>query len=108
MPQLIVRGIEAEKVCSISKALVDELEELLQCPRSYFTIECLNTAFIRDGAICDGYPFVEIAWFDRGQEIQDKAARIVTRYIQETGYENVDVIFRTLEKNKYYENGEHF
>jgi len=51
---------------------------------------------------------VEVAWFDRGQEIQDETARIITKYINLAGYENVDVIFFPLNKSNYYENGSHF
>ena len=108
MPQLVIRGISAEEVCSVDKLIVDELEALLECPRSYFTIEVLNTVFLLDGKVAKNYPFVEISWFDRGQDLQDKVAKVVTKYIQELGHQNVDVIFKALEKSKYYENGEHF
>lgn len=108
VPQLTIRGVKAEDVCKISRELIDELEALLECPRSYFTIECANAVFIADGEFTDGYPFVEIAWFDRGQEIQDRAAEIITRYIQDAGYKNVDIYFKVLLKNNYYENGKHF
>ena len=108
MPQLKVRGIELIRLSEISKALIDELEELLKCPRNYFTIECINSTFIRDQEMAMDYPIVEIAWFDRGQEIQDNVAKIVTNYIHKVGYKAVDIIFTTLEEKKYYENGEHF
>lgn len=108
MPQLTMRGIQAKKVCEFSKEMIDELENILQCPRNYFTIECLNVSFIFDGEEVLGYPFVEIAWFDRGQDIQDRVALIVTKFVQGAGYQNVDIIFKVLEKNKYYENGIHF
>lgn len=51
---------------------------------------------------------VDVFWFDRGQEIQDKAAKIITKHINSIGYKSVDVIFHPLDKMKYYENGEHF
>ena len=108
MPQLKVRGIELIRLSEISKPLIDELEELLKCPRNYFTIECINSTFIRDQEMAMDYPIVEIAWFDRGQEIQDNVAKIVTNYIHKVGYKSVDIIFITLEEKKYYENGEHF
>jgi hypothetical protein len=108
MPQLKVRGIELIRLCEISKPLIDELEELLKCPRSYFTIECINSTFIRDGEIAMDYPIVEISWFGRGQEIQDNVAKVVTNYIHKAGYKSVDIIFTILEEKKYYENGEHF
>lgn len=108
MPALKFKGIEVEKLRSTSKELIDELEQLLQCPRSYFTLEVIQSIFVRDGEFVKGSPVVEVAWFDRGQETQDEAAKVITKYVNTMGYKEVDVIFMNLEKNKYYENGEHF
>lgn len=38
MPMLKFKGIETEKVCAISKNLIDELQELIQCQRDYFSL----------------------------------------------------------------------
>lgn len=108
MPELKFKGVEVKEICSISKTLVDELQELLQCPRSYFTLECVNSTFIWDGDCVGTHPTIELSWFDRGQELQDKAAKIITKYIHGLGYDEVDIIFNLLEKVRYYENGEHF
>lgn len=108
MPALKFKGIEVEKLCFVSKKLVDELEELLQCPRSYFTLEVAQSIFVKDGELVKGSPVVEVAWFDRGQETQDEAAKIITKYVNVMEYKEVDVIFLNLEKSRYYENGEHF
>lgn len=108
MPQLKVRGVEVNDICKISVDMVQEMQELLQCPKNYFTLECINSTYIMDGEIVKAYPTVDIAWFDRGQEVQDTIAKIVTKYIHSAGYKDVDVIFSVLEEKKYYENGEHF
>ncbi|MEL7649112.1 MAG: DUF1904 family protein [Sedimentibacter sp.] len=108
MPALRFRAIDASKILEISKELTDELQELIQCPRSYFTLEVVQSRFITDGQFVEGPASVDVFWFDRGQEIQDKTAEIITRYINSSGYESVDIIFHTLEENRYYENGEHF
>ena len=108
MPQLKMRGVEANDICKISVGMVQEMQELLECPKNYFTLECINSTYIMDGEIVKAYPTVEVAWFDRGQEIQDTMAKIVTKYIHSAGYKDVDVIFTVLEEKRYYENGEHF
>jgi hypothetical protein len=108
MPQLKLKGVEINDICKVSAGMVQEMQELLECPKSYFTLECVNSTYIMDGEIVKACPMVEIAWFDRGQEVQDNMAKIVTKYINLAGYENVDVVFSVLEEKKYYENGQHF
>ena len=108
MPQLLLRGVETEKILPVSTEMLDELQRIIGCPRSDLTLECLTSIFIVDGQLSKGYPFVEIAWFDRGQEMQDQVALAVTKAIQRAGYESVDIMFTPLEKSRYYENGQHF
>lgn len=108
MPQLKVRGIDAEKLKKISKELIDELTEIVGCPRDYFTIECISTTSIFDGELVKTYPFIEVAWFDRGQEVQDRVADTITKYANKIGVQDLDMTFTVFEKNRYYENGKHF
>ncbi len=109
MPQIKIRGIHEDEICKISEKMVDELVEAVKCPRDYFEIECIKSVAIRNGKIAEVYPFVEIAWFDRGQEIQDIVAKIITDNIKEDlKVESMDLAFTVFEKEKYYENGEHF
>lgn len=108
MPIITLRAVKQHEVINISKKLIDELETLLECPRDYFTIELRNSTFIKDGSISDAYPIIDVAWFDRGQELQDEVAKIITKYVRELGYETVDVIFHVLNGSLYYENGVHF
>ncbi len=108
MPILTMKALSSDEVIKISKELVDELEATIKCPREYFTLEITNSTFVVDGEISKGYPIVDISWFDRGQEIQDEVAKIVTKHIGSLGYDTIDVIFHSLEEKRYYENGEHF
>lgn len=109
MPQLKFRGIKEDSILTLSTPLVDRLQEVLACPRDYFTIEVMNSTFVSQGKITDGYPLVEVAWFDRGQEVQDIVAKIITNNIRENlNIESMDLAFTVFEKEKYYENGEHF
>ena len=94
MPQIKVRGINENDICKISEKMVDELVEAVKCPRDYFEIECIKSVAIRDGKIADVYPFVEVAWFDRGQEVQDTVAKIITDNIRENlNIESMDLAF---------------
>ena len=109
MPQIKIRGINENQICEISEKMIDELIDAVKCQRDYFEIECIKSVAIRDGKIADVYPFVEVAWFDRGQEVQDTVAKIITDNIRENlNIESMDLAFTVFEKEKYYENGEHF
>lgn len=109
MPQIKIRGIHENDICKISENMIDKLVEAVKCPRDYFEIECIKSVAIRDGKIDDVYPFVEVAWFDRGQEVQDVVATIITDSIRNNlNIESMDLAFIVFEKEKYYENGEHF
>lgn len=106
MPQIKIRGIETEIIRRQSKQLIDELALLTQSPRDYFTLEVIHSTFVLDGDVVPGYPFVEIAWFDRGQDIQDQVAQAIGRLLNEGGCPSVDIMFTILEKSSYYEIGE--
>lgn len=109
MPQLRIRGIKPEEVCKISEKTIDEMVEIIKCPRDYCVIECIQSVAIKDGKIAEAIPFIEIAWFDRGQEIQDRVAKVIDDNFRGIlKIENLDVVFTVLEEKKYYENGEHF
>lgn len=108
MPQIVIKGMETKHVQTISKDMIEELQAIIQCPREYFIIECANPIFIMDGNIVSNIPFIEVKWFDRGQEVQDKSAEAITKHVNGVGYNNVDIAFLTFEKNNYYENGSHF
>ncbi|HMM22309.1 MAG TPA: DUF1904 domain-containing protein [Selenomonadales bacterium] len=108
MPQIIIRGMDEAPVKAISGGLVDELTEIVGCPRDYFTIELLPSIFIADGKAVEGTPFVQVNWFDRGQAVQDRAAAAIDRHIRGAGYRQTDIFFLVLQEQKYYENGRHY
>jgi Domain of unknown function (DUF1904). len=108
MPQIIIKGMELDKIKAISKPLVDELQLIVGCPRDYFTIEAVAGAFIMDGKQVEISPLVQVKWFDRGQEAQDKTAAVICRHIMSAGYSHVETFFTVLEESKYYENEIHY
>ena len=108
MPQIRLRGIPAERACDGSRELVDQLAERLNTPRDWFTLEAVHSSFIRDGALVQPAPTIEVLWFDRGLEAQDAVAKLLTEWTHRLGYESVDIWFTALVARRYYENGEHF
>ncbi|SMC35329.1 DUF1904 family protein [Sporomusa malonica] len=108
MPQIIIKGMELDKIKDISKPLVDELHVIIGCPRDYFTLEAVNSVFIMDGRQQEITPLVQVNWFDRGQEVQDQVAAAIYRHVLSAGYCHVETFFVVLQENRYYENQNHY
>ncbi|WP_428772306.1 DUF1904 domain-containing protein [Vibrio sp.] len=110
MPHLRFRAVEPKQVESLSKTLLDELQPIMDCPREDFTFEYIYSTFFHEGEVSQAYPFVEVLWFDRGQQTQDQVARIITDQVRQVQEQQVDVavIFSALNSQGYYDNGEHY
>jgi len=106
MPQLIVRGIEAEQMCKISTSLVEELASVCECGTDNFVIDCVQTASVFNGNIVETYPFIEVAWFERGQAVRDRFAKAVAEHVKALGVPEVEIAFKTYREDSYYLNGE--
>lgn len=108
MPQLIIRGVSVDQIKTISTSLVQELADLCACGTDNFTLEIVNSTYVFDGNEVPGYPLIEVKWFERGQEIQDQFANIVTKNIVSLGILEVEVVFSTFQQSAYYLNGKSF
>ena len=108
MPHLLIRGVDADRLATVSEALVAELAEICACPEDYILLECLHTTAVFGGERVASYPFVEVAWFERGIEVRDRAAACIDRHIRSLGADEMEIAFRTYEKDAYYANGERF
>ncbi|WP_296334174.1 DUF1904 family protein [Veillonella sp. LMAG:2] len=53
-------------------ALPKQLAELSDTPVDYFTLECPETKYFRDGKIHDMYPLVEVLQYDRGVAMEKR------------------------------------
>lgn len=110
MPHLRFRAVEPQTVQALSATLLDDLQPLMVCPREDFTFEYIYSTFYHSGEVSVAYPFVEVLWFDRGQETQDKVAEVITQQVKSAlEYEgNIAVIFTALKPNEYYDNAQHY
>jgi hypothetical protein len=105
MPHLIIRGVSPEQIRTISKPMVAELAKIFDCPPDHILLECLHTTAVFEGELVASYPFVEVNWFDRGQEVQDEAARCIDGHIRSLELAECEIAFRTYERDSYYANG---
>ncbi|XMB85537.1 DUF1904 family protein [Mycoplasmatota bacterium WC44] len=107
MPQLNIKGLSIEEVSSISNDLLTDLVEIIKCPRDHIMIDIYNVRSVFDGEEVKTYPFIEVAWFNRGQDIQDKVALVITNHVLKL-VDEVEIAFKEFEKIKYYTNGTHY
>ncbi|WP_442600043.1 DUF1904 family protein [Neobacillus sp. D3-1R] len=108
MPQLIFKGITVDQVKKISTPLVQELAELCDCDTDNFTLEITHSTFVFNQEEVPGFPFIEVKWFERGQDIQDEFANITTKHIQSLGIAEVEIAFTVFLESAYYLNGKNF
>ncbi|MGG1678383.1 DUF1904 family protein [Neobacillus sp. NRS-1170] len=108
MPHLFIRGVTVEQVKTISRPLVEELADLCDCGTDNFTLEVVNSTFVFNNDEVPGYPFIEVKWFERGQEVRDQFAKIVTKQVHSLDIPEVEVAFSTFKESDYYFNGKSF
>lgn len=117
MPHIRMSGLDVPRVKALSAHLSQDLSKTIGCPIDWITFSVGNFGdgnIFCDGKIVRDTVFVHVEWFDRGSEVKDTVARIITDGIFETKrckfseIETVDVIFVDLKKEDYYENGQHY
>ncbi len=105
MPHLLIRGVSPDQIRTISEPLIEELAKLFQCPPDHILLECLHTTAIFHGETVPSFPFIEVNWFDRGQEVRDQAAYCIDRHVRSLGIAELEIAFKIYEANGYYANG---
>jgi len=108
VPQLNVKGISAESMRTISTALIDDLASICECGTDNFTIDCLHVTSVFGGKTVPTFPFIEVAWFERGQATRDRVATAITEHVQSLGVSEVEVAFVVYREDSYYANGKRF
>lgn len=110
MPHIRVRGMEQKLLAGVAEGIVEQIAHATQTPNDHFTLEHIPSAYIVKGGASEAYPFVEILWFDRGQDMKTKVAAIVDKALRNIVGEDTDitVLFSDLRGQDYYENREHF
>jgi hypothetical protein len=103
VPQLTVRGVEAEKLAVVSHAMAEEMADICGCGTDNFTIYRLPVEAVYGDA--GGYAFVEVAWFERGSMVRDRLAEAIARHISAVGVPEVEVAFKVYSEDAYYVNG---
>lgn len=110
MPHIRVRGLPFDDLESVADILVENLAEITDTPNLHFTLEYQPITYLVVGGASPAYPFFEILWFDRGEDVKTKVARAIDDLIRplvDSG-QDITIVFHDLSGKNYYENGEHF
>lgn len=108
MPHLNFKNIERNKVKQLCKELTPQLAKEIDCPEDWITFSHMESQTFVQGEDNDDIVFVNVEWFPRTQEVQDKVASVLHNGVVETGSKEVVIIFNELKKEAYYEEGQHF
>jgi glutaredoxin len=103
MPIITLSGIETENILKVKEKMIQLIINEMDIDEENITILLDKREFITSP-----YVFISIEWFDRGQQIKDNTAKGINEILKEIGIESADIWFTKLERDSYYENGEHF
>ncbi len=103
MPNIIVKNINQETVEGFADELIGRLAEITESAPDNFTIELSQNI-----SITPDYCFVDVYWFNRPLEMQDKVAHCITEMLLGNGVVEFDLCFHELKERKYYYNGKHY
>ncbi|WP_054028347.1 DUF1904 family protein [Bacillus sp. FJAT-28004] len=107
MPHLLFRGVPAEKLQSVTAPLADELAALCECGTDNFTMVCLHTTNVFGSQSAESdFAFIEVGWFERGQQVRNRFAQAVTNYVRQLGISEIEIVFHAYREDSYYINGE--
>ena len=109
MPHIRLKCISEKNVQALSETLPKKLAQSMQTTEDNFSFEILPNKFFEAGKPIESYPFVEVHWFERTQEVKSQSAKIITDEVRSlTQAQDIVVVYIPIEKNNYFENGKSF
>ncbi len=108
MPQIIVKGLDEKQMMTLAKTTSNTLGSICACDANWFVFESTNAYFINSDGEKFNQAVVQVHWFKRSQEIQDKVAGLLDKAIKDMGFDFTQISFHLFYEEAYYEDGEHF
>lgn len=105
MPHLTFRGFTDDQVQKASDVLIPNLAKLLDCPEDYFIFDNLLVSSFYKGEKAATFPYINIAWFERGKTQRDAMAQVITKAMFELGVAELEIGYTVLAEDGYYING---
>ena len=106
MPQIIIKGITEEQCAALSVKAAPDLAKICNCPSDWFIFDLMHSRFYDENGRTKHCPVVQVWWFRRPMEIQDKVAKYLHKQFENMGFCADQISFHIFDEDKYYENGE--
>ena len=103
---IIVKGITQEHCAELSVTSSAELANIIKCPSDCFVFDLIQSQFYDETSRIKPSPVVQVWWFERPMEIQDKVAKYLHNQFEKMGFYADQISFHIFEEDRYYENGE--
>ncbi len=106
MPHLVFKNVEKEVFVSKAEEFTKKATEVIGCPEDWITLTYVGDTltFCECKEMTDSNMFVEVNWFDRPQEIKDNLSMLIHNTFKKDG-RDIMIIYNTLTRENYYENG---
>lgn len=109
VPHIRIRSVSEKNVQALSKKLPKDLAKAMETTEDNFSFELISTKYFSNGKAKKSYPYIEVHWFERTQEIKQRSANIITDLVRSlTKAEDIAVVFTPIQKSDYFENGKSF
>ena len=108
MPQLIIKGLKPCEYRPFAKESRPELSRIVECPEDWFTFDYQLSAMYTSGGAVESFPVLQIWWFERPKDVQDRVAVYLDEALKKRGYRNSQISFHIFREEDYYEDGRHF
>ncbi|MFI3167074.1 MAG: DUF1904 family protein [Bacillota bacterium] len=114
MPNIRISGVSKETVSTLSNLLTNELASVMNLPQTALTFFAGDENLYRGSEKLDNFCYITVEWFDKGEEIQEKVAGILTKATlgnSQLGLERIQTVkmnFIMLVAKNYYANGVHY
>lgn len=108
MPRVTIHGVSFQAAKSLGMAIKKNLVSCDEIKPEHVQVQFLQTIALTHVEEEEWLPMIDILWFGRSQEVQDKVAEMLTQLFWKMGFENLQVTFQTIAENCFYENGQHY
>lgn len=108
MPQIIVKGLTPTQAESLAVKAAPALGNICSCPADWFVFDLSPSKFFDENGPTSHWPVVQVWWFKRPVNVQDKVASYLNEEFKLLGFNGSQISFHIFNEADYYEDGQHY